>query len=235
MKDSFREIKIKCLKANLEILNNKLAIYTFGNVSIIDRDKNIMAIKPSGVPYQDLKPNDIVVLSLDGEKVEGDLNPSSDTKTHLYLYSQWKNISSICHTHSTYSVAWAQALNCVPIYGTTHADHLTSEIPCTEPMNDKLIKGDYEMNTGKQIIKHFNENKLNPSDIQMCLVGSHGPFTWGNDETESVYNSVVLEEICKMAYLTKSINPHTQKIKDSLIEKHYFRKHGKNSYYGQGK
>lgn len=230
---SYSSIKIKCLNANLEIRNHKLAIQTFGNVSIIDREKKIVAIKPSGVSYDLLTEDDIVILTLDGKVMEGNLKPSSDTKTHLYLYNKWSKINSICHTHSTYAVGWAQSLKSVPILGTTHADHLTVDIPCTPPMEDHLIQGDYEFNTGLQIVKHFEIKELNPDEVQMCLVGSHGPFTWGKDEIESVYNSVVLEEICKMASITKAIVPNIKTIKKLLIEKHYFRKHGKDAYYGQ--
>jgi L-ribulose-5-phosphate 4-epimerase len=229
----FKYLKERCLDANLQIKTHNLAIYTFGNVSVIDRSLGVFAIKPSGVPYQKLIVNDIVILNLEGKILEGDLRPSSDTKTHLYLYNKWSNINSICHTHSTYAVGWAQSLLSVPVYGTTHADHLTNEIPCTEPMDDELIQGDYEHNTGIQIENHFLNKNLNPDHNQMCLVGSHGPFSWGKDENESVYNSVVLEELCKMAFITKTVNPLLGSIKKSLIEKHYLRKHGKNSYYGQ--
>mgnify|MGYP001193321524 CR=1 FL=1 len=231
--DSYKEIKGKCLKANLEIKFHNLAIFTFGNVSVIDRMKNVIAIKPSGISYDLLDENDIVILDLDGNVLEGKLLPSSDTKTHLYLYNKWSQINSICHTHSCYAVGWSQSLISVPIYGTTHADHLTEEIPCTQPMEDYLIEGDYEHNTGVQIVNHFSDNNLDPSEVQMCLVGSHGPFTWGENEIESIYNSVVLEEICKMAFITKSINPNIGNIKKPLIDKHYYRKHGENSYYGQ--
>ena len=230
---NFSELKNRCLKSNIEIKLNKLAIFTFGNVSIIDRERNVIAIKPSGVPYDNLTDDKIVILDLDGKIIEGDKRPSSDTKTHLYLYNKWKGINSVCHSHSTYAVGWSQSLNSVPVFGTTHADHLTKEIPCTEPMEDSLISGDYEINTGVQIVNHFTKNRLNPSEVKMCLVGSHGPFTWGSNEIESVYNSVVLEEICKMAFLTKSIDPKIGSIKKSLIDKHYYRKHGKDSYYGQ--
>lgn len=229
----YSEIKLKCLNANLEIKKYNLAIFTFGNVSIIDRDRRIIAIKPSGVPYEELNEDKIVILDMEGNIIEGDLKPSSDTKTHAYLYQKWSKINSICHTHSTYSVGWSQSLQNVPLLGTTHADHLTEDIPCTSPMDDSLIEGDYELNTGVQIVNHFNKNGLNPNEVKMCLVGSHGPFTWGNSEVESVYNSVVLEEICKMAILTKIVNPDVKRIKNSLINKHYKRKHGKDSYYGQ--
>jgi len=232
---NYLDLKNRCLKANIEIKTHNLAIFTFGNVSVIDREKKVFAIKPSGVPYNDLTEDKIVVLDLEGNIIEGDLRASSDTKTHLFLYNQWEEINSICHTHSTYAVGWAQSLQPVPIFGTTHADHLTKEIPCTEPMEDSLIKGDYEINTGVQIVNHFSKNKLYPTEIQMCLVGSHGPFTWGENEIKSLYNSVVLEEICKMGYVTKPINPKANSIKTSLINKHYYRKHGKDAYYGQTK
>ena len=229
----YSSLKNRCLQSNVKIKTNKLAIFTFGNISIIDREKKVIAIKPSGVPYDELTDDKIVILDLDGNIIEGDLRASSDTKTHLFLYQKWKSINSICHTHSTYAVGWSQSLQPVPIFGTTHADHLTKEIPCTEPMANSLIKGDYEINTGIQIVNHFSKNKLDPSEVQMCLVGSHGPFTWGENENKSLYNSVVLEEICKMAFISKTINPDLRNIKKSLIEKHYFRKHGKDSYYGQ--
>ena len=229
----YSDLKNRCLKSNMEIKLNRLAIYTFGNVSIIDRKRKVIAIKPSGIPYESLTEDKIVILDLLGNIIEGDKRPSSDTKTHLYLYNAWKNINSICHTHSTYAVGWSQSLHSIPVLGTTHADHLTREIPCTQPMEDSLIKGDYEVNTGVQIVNYFLEKNLDPSEVQMCLVGSHGPFTWGLDELESIYNSVVLEEISKMAYITKSINPKVDNIKQTLIDKHYFRKHGKKSYYGQ--
>jgi L-ribulose-5-phosphate 4-epimerase len=221
------------LKANLNIKTHNLAIFTFGNVSLIDRERKIIAIKPSGVPYDELDEEKIVILDLEGNIVEGTLNPSSDTKTHIYLYQKWSEINSICHTHSTYAVGWSQSLQDVTVYGTTHADHLTKDIPCISPMEDSLIEGNYELNTGVQIVDHFNDHKLNPEEVQMCLVGSHGPFTWGYDEIESLYNSVVLEEICKMAFITKKINPEVKRIKKTLIDKHYKRKHGKDSYYGQ--
>ena len=229
----YTDIKSRCLKANLNIRSNNLAIFTFGNVSLIDREKKIIAIKPSGVPYEELDEEKIVILDLEGNIIEGTLNPSSDTKTHIYLYQKWGEINSICHTHSTYAVGWSQSLQDVTVYGTTHADHLTKDIPCTSPMEDSLIEGNYELNTGVQIVNHFNYHKLNPKEVQMCLVGSHGPFTWGNDEIESIYNSVVLEEICKMAFITRNINPEVKRIKKTLIDKHYKRKHGKSSYYGQ--
>jgi len=229
----YKYLKEKCLNANLEIKNQNLSIYTFGNVSVIDRKKDVFAIKPSGVPYENLKANDIVILNLKGDVIEGELKPSSDTKTHLYLYKNWKSVGSICHTHSTYAVAWSQALKNIPLLGTTHADHLTHDIPCTEPLNDVLIDGDYEFNTGVHIVDYFKKNDLNYNLVEMVLVGNHGPFSWGKDAEKSVYNSRVLEEIAKIAYLTLQINSKSKRIKKSLIDKHFKRKHGKSAYYGQ--
>ena len=210
-----------------------LVIYTFGNVSAVDRDNSVFAIKPSGVPYDILKPEDIVVLDFDNMVVEGKLRPSSDTKTHAYLYKNWGDIGGIAHTHATYSVAWAQAQQDIPIFGTTHADHLTSDIPCASPMHDDLIQGDYEHNTGIQILDCFNDKGLSYKDVEMVLIGNHGPFSWGENAAKAVYNSKVLETVAQMATLTLQINPNAPRLKASLIKKHYERKHGKNAYYGQ--
>ena len=212
-----------------------LVVYTFGNVSVIDRKESCFAIKPSGVPYNDLTPNDIVVVDFDNQVIEGEMRPSSDTKTHAFLYKNWENIGGICHTHATYSVAWAQAQMDIPIFGTTHADHLTTDIPCAPPMSDQLIDGDYEHNTGVQITEYFNSRNFDPSEVEMILIGNHGPFTWGKDANKAVYNSKVLEELAKMAYLTLQINPDAPRLKEALINKHYQRKHGKEAYYGQEK
>ncbi len=231
----FKELKKQCLEANLMLPNLGLVIQTFGNVSIVDRKKRCFAIKPSGVPYADLKKQDIVIVDFDNRVVDGAMNPSSDTKTHAYLYKQWKNIGSIVHTHSTYAVAWSQAQMPIPILGTTHADHLVTDIPCIPPMDNELIKGDYEYNTGVQIKDYFSSEKLNPKEVQMVLVGNHGPFSWGENSKKAVYNSQILEELAKMAYLTLQINPIAPKLKSTLIEKHYQRKHGANPYYGQKK
>lgn len=233
-KGNLNELKEECLNANLKIPKLRLAIYTFGNVSIYDKERGVVAIKPSGVPYNQLNISKIVLVDLDGNPIEqNSLKPSSDTKTHCYLYQKWPEVKSICHTHSTYAVGWAQSLKNVDIFGTTHADHLTTSIKCTPLMSDELIKGDYELNTGIQIIEFFESQQLSWNEVQMVLVGGHGPFTWGKSAEESVYNSKVLEEICKMAFITKSINPNVSKLKDVLIKKHYERKHGNNSYYGQ--
>jgi L-ribulose-5-phosphate 4-epimerase len=230
---TFKDLREECYEANMQLNALGLVVYTFGNVSAVDRNKSVFAIKPSGVPYEVLKPEDIVIVDFENVIIDGNKRPSSDTKTHAFLYKHWENIGGIAHTHATYSVAWAQSLKDIPILGTTHADHLTEDIPCAPPMDDALIEGDYEHNTGKQIIDCYLNKKLNYEEVPMVLVGSHGPFAWGKDAAKAVYNSRVLEEIAKMAYLTLQINPLAQRMKPSLIKKHYERKHGKNSYYGQ--
>lgn len=229
----YTELKRECYEANMELNALGLVIYTFGNVSAVDRKDGIFAIKPSGVPYEDLKPEDIVILDYDNTIIEGSMRPSSDTKTHAYLYKHWENIGGIAHTHATYSVAWAQAQRDIPIFGTTHADHLTADIPCAPPMDDSLIEGNYEHNTGIQIINCFKDKKLTPTEVEMVLLGNHGPFAWGKTAAKAVYNSKVLETVAHMAYLTLQINPNAPRLKDALIQKHYERKHGKNAYYGQ--
>jgi L-ribulose-5-phosphate 4-epimerase len=210
-----------------------LVVYTFGNVSAVDRENGVFAIKPSGVPYEDLKPEDIVIVDFDNNIIEGSMRPSSDTKTHAYLYKNWPNIGGVAHTHATYSVAWAQSQRDIPIFGTTHADHLTADIPCAPPMADSLIEGNYEHNTGIQILDCFKEKNLSYEEVEMVLIGNHGPFAWGKNAAKAVYNSKVLEVVAEMAYLTLQINPNAPRLKDSLIKKHYNRKHGKDSYYGQ--
>ncbi|MCC5928070.1 MAG: L-ribulose-5-phosphate 4-epimerase [Cyclobacteriaceae bacterium] len=230
----FEQLKQACYEANMQLPDLDLVVYTFGNVSAVDRKKEVFAIKPSGVPYEDLRVNDIVIVDFNNHILEGDMRPSSDTKTHAFLYKHWKHIGGICHTHSTYAVAWAQAQRDIPIFGTTHADHLTKDIPCAAPMADALIEGDYEHNTGQQILDCFLEKNLNPVEVEMVLVGNHGPFSWGKDAAKAVYNSKVLEEIARMAYLTMQINPGAPRLKEALIRKHYDRKHGNDAYYGQG-
>lgn len=227
----YTDIKIQAYEANIQIPRLGLAIYTFGNVSAFDPELAAYAIKPSGVPYSELSVDKMVVIDLEGKIVEGSLRPSSDTKTHGVLYRTFKDIKGITHTHSTYAVAWSQALLPIPVFGTTHADHLSSEIPCTEVMSDAMIQGDYEEETGNQIVHAFRN--LSHHEIEMVLVACHGPFTWGDSAEKSLYNSAVLEEIAKMAILMKQINPQTPPLKDSLINKHYQRKHGVNAYYGQ--
>ena len=229
----YKDLKQECYEANMQLNALNLVVYTFGNVSAVDRKNGVFAIKPSGVPYEDLKPEDIVIVDFDNNIIEGNLRPSSDTKTHAYLYKNWPNIGGIAHTHATYSVAWAQAQRDIPIFGTTHADHLTTDIPCAAPMADSLIEGNYEHNTGIQILDCFKEKNISYEEVEMVLIGNHGPFSWGKTAAKAVYNSKVLEVIAEMAHLTLQINPNAPRLKDSLIKKHYERKHGKDSYYGQ--
>jgi len=235
MGSKYKSLKEECYEANMELNALGLVIYTFGNVSAVDRDNAVFAIKPSGVPYETLKPEDIVIMDYDNNVVEGSLRPSSDTKTHSYLYTNWENIGGVAHTHAMYSVSWAQAQQDIPIFGTTHADHLTQDIPCAPPMADELIEGNYEHNTGIQILDCFKERKLDYNEVEMVLIGNHGPFAWGKNAAKAVYNTKVLETVAQMAYLTLQINPQAPRLKDSLIKKHYERKHGKNAYYGQQK
>lgn len=229
----YKDLKQECYEVNMQLNELNLVVYTFGNVSAVDRENKVFAIKPSGVAYEELKPEDIVIVDFDNHIIEGTMRPSSDTKTHAYLYKHWDDIGGIAHTHATYSVAWAQAQMDIPIFGTTHADHLTADIPCAPPMRDDLIEGNYEHNTGIQIIDCFNEKGLSHTEVEMVLLGNHGPFAWGKNAAKAVYNSKVLEVCAEMAYLTRQINPNAPRLKDSLIKKHYDRKHGANSYYGQ--
>lgn len=233
MSSLYKDLKQECYEANMQLNALNLVVYTFGNVSAVDRKNGVFAIKPSGVPYEDLKPEDIVIVDFDNNVIEGNLRPSSDTKTHAYLYKHWPNIGGVAHTHATYSVAWAQSQLDIPIFGTTHADHLTADIPCASPMADHLIEGNYEHNTGIQILDCFKEKNLSYEEVEMILIGNHGPFAWGKNAAKAVYNSKVLEVVAEMAYLTLQINPNAPRLKDSLIKKHYNRKHGKDSYYGQ--
>ena len=201
-------------------------------VSARDPELGVFAIKPSGVPYEKLTADDIVVVDLDGNVVEGRARPSSDTPTHALLYRHFPEINGVVHTHSTYATAWAQTCQPIPIYGTTHADHLAGDIPCTELMADEMIAGDYEVETGNQILACFRE--ISYTEVEMVLVAGHGPFTWGKTAEKALMNSEVLEELAKMALMTQLINPQTPRLKDTLIRKHYERKHGKDAYYGQG-
>lgn len=230
----YSALKKICCDENLKLPQLGLVLYTFGNVSIVDRERNVFAIKPSGVNYRELTPEKIVVVSLEtGKVVDGTLNPSSDTNTHLELYRAFPNIGSVVHTHSTWATAWAQTGTDVTIYGTTHADHLTADVPCTTFMSKEQIKGNYETATGLQIIQRFKQHNLDPDEIQMVLVAGHGPFTWAKTGEKAVYNARVLEELCKMAAITRMIEPDTPRLPAELINKHYERKHGKNAYYGQ--
>jgi len=230
---NYQKIKEECFKANMQLPELGLVLFTFGNVSIADRTNHVFAIKPSGVPYEKLSAENIVIVDFDGNTIEGDLRPSSDTKTHAVLYKHWEKIGAIVHTHSVYATAWAQAQRDIPIYGTTHADHNTVDIPCAAPMSDEMIKGDYEYKTGFQIMNCFKEKGLNYEEVEMMIVGNHAPFTWGKNGDKAVYNAAVLEQIAKMAWLTEQINPDAPRLKEALIKKHFERKHGPDSYYGQ--
>jgi L-ribulose-5-phosphate 4-epimerase len=229
----FNKLKKECFDANMLLPQLGLVIYTFGNVSCIDRNLGVFAIKPSGVDYLNMGYDDMVIVDLDGKTVEGKLRPSSDTNTHCVLYKSFGNIGGIVHTHSTFATAWAQSLRSIPLYGTTHADHLATDIPCTGLMEDAKICNDYETETGNQIIDCFRNKSLNPAETKMVLVAGHGPFAWGEDAGKAVYNAKVLEELARMALLTEQINPASVRLKDELVAKHYERKHGKNAYYGQ--
>jgi L-ribulose-5-phosphate 4-epimerase len=231
MKSSYSELKELAFHANLEIPRRGLAIYTFGNVSAFDAARGVFAIKPSGVAYDDLSAADMVVVDLESKIVEGSLRPSSDTKTHAALYRAFDGVGGIVHTHSTHATAWAQARMPIPIYGTTHADHLAGDVPCTELMSSDAVEGDYEAETGTQIIDCFG--KRDPRETPMVLVAGHGPFAWGKTAEKAVYNAVVLEELAKMAFITRTLDPRAMRLPDYLVRKHYERKHGKGAYYGQ--
>jgi L-ribulose-5-phosphate 4-epimerase len=229
----YQHIQEEAYQANMELPKLNLVIFTFGNVSAVDRAAGVFAIKPSGVPYEDLSPEKMVIVDFDGVTVEGKLRPSSDTKTHAVLYKHWDTIGGIVHTHSTYATAWAQSQRDIPIFGTTHADYNTVDIPCAPPMSDLMIKGDYEYQTGYQIIECLQEKHMDYKEVEMVLVGNHAPFTWGKTAAKAVHNSAVLEAIAHMALLTEQINAQAPRLKTALINKHYDRKHGTDSYYGQ--
>jgi L-ribulose-5-phosphate 4-epimerase len=231
MPSPYRELKERAWAANREIPKRGLAIHTFGNVSALDAARGVMAIKPSGVEYHRLSADDLVVLDLAGEIVEGKLRPSSDTPTHLVLYRAWKGIGGVVHTHSSYATGWAQARLPIPIYGTTHADHLAEDVPCTAVMSDGAVERDYEVETGNQILECFESR--DPLHTPMVLVAGHGAFTWGQTPEEAVYNATVLEELARMAFVTRTLDPAAARLPDLLIRKHFERKHGKNAYYGQ--
>ncbi len=229
----YQYIKQEAFDANMQLPKLGLVLFTFGNVSAADRNAGVFAIKPSGVPYEELSPDKMVIVDFDGNTVEGTLRPSSDTKTHAVLYKHWEKIAGIVHTHSTYATAWAQSQRDIPILGTTHADHNTVDIPCTSPMSDEMIKGNYEFETGFQIMNCLKEKGFSYEEVEMILVGNHAPFTWGKTAGKAVYNSAVLEQVAHMALLTEQINANAPRLKDALIKKHFERKHGPDSYYGQ--
>lgn len=230
-----KELKREVYEANMLLPKHKLVTFTWGNVSGIDRDKGLFVIKPSGVPYKELSPDDMVVMDLDGSKVEGKLNPSSDTPTHMELYKRFESVGGIVHTHSRWATIWAQAGRDIPPYGTTHADYIYGEVPCTRSLTEEEVERAYELETGKLIARHFEQNGISPVYVPAVLVRHHGPFTWGKDAMEAVHNAVVLEEVAMMAFHTELL-PQTQTRTDMpeyIKEKHFKRKHGPNAYYGQ--
>ena len=225
------KLKQDVYNANIELVEKGLVIYTWGNVSGIDREKNLVVIKPSGVDYDKMTYSDMVVLDLDGNVIEGEYRPSSDTPTHLALYKKYNDIGGITHTHSTWAVVFAQAGMNIPALGTTHADYFYGDIPCTRELNEAEIKNDYELNTGYVIIETIGDK--NPMEIPGIVVKNHGPFTWGKNASDSVYNAVVLDKVAEMAYNTITLNQKVSRASQYLLDKHYFRKHGSDAYYGQ--
>ena len=227
------ELKQKVYEANMDLPRYGLVTFTWGNVSAIDRESGLFVIKPSGVDYDKLTPEMMVVMDLNGNKVEGNLNPSSDTATHLELYKAFPEIGGVVHTHSSYATSWAQAGRSIPCYGTTHADYFYGEIPCVRCLNADEIESAYEENTGHLIVNEFKRMDKDPVAVPAVLCKNHGPFAWGRDAHEAVHNAVVLEEVAKMAYRAETINPEIKPAPQELQDKHYFRKHGANAYYGQ--
>ena len=227
------KLKEEVYKANMDLPKYGLVTFTWGNVSGIDREKGLFVIKPSGVDYDKLRPEDMVVMDLEGNRIEGTLNPSSDTPTHLELYKKYPEIGGVVHTHSPEATSWAQAGRDIPLYGTTHADYFYGSIPCARSLTPEEIGGEYERNTGLVIIETFEQRGLNPMHTPGVLCTNHGPFTWGKDAAEAVHNAVVLEEVARMAIRTELLNPQVQPAPDSIRDKHFFRKHGENAYYGQ--
>lgn len=231
------ELKEKVYRANMQLVEYGLVVLTWGNVSGIDREKGLFVIKPSGVPYSSMTADDMVVMDLNGNKVEGELNPSSDTPTHLELYKNFENIGGVVHTHSSWACAWAQAGRDIPAYGTTHADFANGAIPCARGLTKEEVESAYEKNTGSVIVEEFSRRGITPEECPAVLVHRHGPFTWGSDPFKAVENALILDEVAKMAYHTEVAATNGKDsnigIEDYLLEKHYQRKHGKNAYYGQ--
>ena len=225
-----KKLKKKVCKANLELVKHGLVVFTWGNVSAVDREKRLVVIKPSGLNYDKMKPEDMVVVDFDGNSVEGDYKPSSDTATHLELYKNFPDIGSVVHTHSEWATIWSQAGQAVPALGTTHADYFYGDIPCTRKLTTPEIEGDYEKETGNVIVEKFHS--LDPNAIPGVLVNNHGPFAWGKDADDAVHNAVVMEAVSKMAYFTLNIK-RVSRLDQELLDKHFLRKHGKDAYYGQ--
>ncbi len=230
-----KELREKVYEANMDLPKHGLVVFTWGNASEFDRESGLFVIKPSGVDYDELSPENMVVCDLEGKVVEGDLNPSSDTATHAFLYQNWGDkIAGVVHTHSAWAVAWAQAGRDVPAYGTTHADYFYGPVPCMRGLTETEIEEAYELNTGKVIVEGFTERSIDPVAVPATLVRNHGPFTWGKDAAQAVYHAVVLDEVCKMAARTEMLQPGVEPAPQHLQDKHYLRKHGPNAYYGQG-
>ncbi len=225
------KLKLEVYEANMLLVKHNLVTFTWGNVSGIDRERQLIVIKPSGVDYDKLSANDMVVVNMNGDVVEGELRPSTDTKTHLRLYKEFETIGGVCHTHSTYAVAWAQAGKDIPCFGTTHADYFYGSIPCARELTEQEIREDYEGNTGRVIVEAFKNRS--PIYVPGVICKSHGPFTWGKDAKQAVFNAVVLEEVAKMNTLTLQINPSASPASSAIQNKHFLRKHGPNAYYGQ--
>ena len=229
------DLKKEVYEANMQLPKLNLVTFTWGNVSGIDREKGLIVIKPSGVEYENMKVEDMVVVDLEGKVVEGELNPSSDTPTHIELYKKFPNIGGVVHTHSTHATIWAQSGRDIKAYGTTHGDYFYGPIPCTRKMTPEEIGGEYEKDTGTVIIETFEKRGIDPDSVPAVLVNSHGPFTWGKNPHDAVHNSVVLEELARMAMYTEQINKDIQPMQQELLDKHFLRKHGVNAYYGQKK
>lgn len=226
------QLKKDVYEANMDLVAKGMVIYTWGNVSGIDREKNLVVIKPSGVDYETMSPEDMVVVDFDGNVVEGRYKPSSDTATHIALYKKYPQMAGIVHTHSVWAVTFAQAGMAIPAYGTTHADYFYGDIPCTRDLTEQEINEAYELNTGNVIIETIGDK--DPMEIPGIVVKNHGPFAWGKSPADSVYNAVVMDKVAEMAYKTMTLNPNASKAPQYLLDKHYFRKHGANAYYGQG-
>ena len=227
------ELKKKVYEANMDLPKYGLVTFTWGNVSEIDRESGYFAIKPSGVEYDKMTPDDMVIMDMNGKKIEGKYEPSSDTATHIELYKAFADVGGIVHTHSIYATSWAQSGRSIPCYGTTHADYFYGEVPCIRCLTKDEIDADYEGNTGSLIVKEFIRLCKDPAAVPAVLCKNHGPFTWGVDAKDAVHNAVILEEVAKMAYLSESINHHVQAAPQEVQDKHYYRKHGANAYYGQ--
>jgi L-ribulose-5-phosphate 4-epimerase len=228
-----KELRIQVLEANLELVKRGLVLYTFGNASGIDREQGLIVIKPSGVDYDDLRPEHMVVTNLDGNIVDGSLKPSSDLDTHTLLYREFLTIGAVVHTHSEYATSFAQAGLAIPALGTTHADYFYGPVPCTQPLSDEACAGRYVHETGLAIVNHFKRQGIDPLAVPACLVNGHAPFCWGTDAHDAAHNAVVLEAIAKMAYKTLTLVPNHPGVSQALLDRHYFRKHGSTATYGQ--